>query len=183
MANGSVTRRGDSWRARYWHPETGKQHQRTFERQVDAQRFLRQQLEALDSGRWVDARAGRVTFEAFYGQWSQRQVWTDGTHKAMSLCGPLDDVLRCGAAQHQTEPRRGVGEVHDGWERGAVPAVGAGHHQDAFRQGPPVFRAAVRDKLIAVDPTEGVRLPRQRKREASMSTRHATGEGGAGRGR
>ena len=32
-----------------------------------------------------------------------------------------------------------------------------------------VFRAAVRDGLIATDPTVRVRLPRQRKREASMA--------------
>jgi integrase len=32
-----------------------------------------------------------------------------------------------------------------------------------------VFRAAKRDKLIAADPSEGVRLPRRRKREASMT--------------
>jgi integrase len=32
-----------------------------------------------------------------------------------------------------------------------------------------VLRAAVRDGLIASDPTEGVRLPRQRKREAAMT--------------
>jgi integrase len=31
-----------------------------------------------------------------------------------------------------------------------------------------VFRAAIRDDLIATDPTEKVRLPRQRKREAAM---------------
>ncbi len=84
MASG-VTRRGESWRARYRHPETGRQIQATFKRQVDAQRWLRDQLGTLDTGRWVDPRAGRVTLQAFYGQWSQRQVWTSGTHKAMSL--------------------------------------------------------------------------------------------------
>ncbi|CAN5818311.1 hypothetical protein BH20ACT6_BH20ACT6_19870 [soil metagenome] len=31
-----------------------------------------------------------------------------------------------------------------------------------------VFRAAIRDKVIAADPTEGIRLPRLRKREVSM---------------
>ena len=32
-----------------------------------------------------------------------------------------------------------------------------------------VFRAAVQDGLIVVDPTEGERLPRPRRREATMS--------------
>jgi hypothetical protein len=44
-----VTRRGDRWRARYRHPELGTQHQRTFDRKVDAQRWLRQALGKLDT--------------------------------------------------------------------------------------------------------------------------------------
>ena len=65
MASGSVTRRAQSWRARYTHPETGKRHQRTFKRQVDAQRWLRGQLEALDKGAWVNPQDGRVTFSSY----------------------------------------------------------------------------------------------------------------------
>src|SRR4051794_24062682 len=85
MADGSTTRRGKAWRGRYTHPDTGKRYQRTFARQVDAQRWVRQQLEALDAGRWVDPRGGRITFERYFVQWAERQVWTDGTQKAMSL--------------------------------------------------------------------------------------------------
>src|SRR5690348_10853300 len=84
MASG-VTRRGDSWRARYRHPESGKQVQRTFKRQADAQRWLRDQLGAIDTGGWLDPRAGRVTFSDFFRDYAARQVWTDGTHLAMSL--------------------------------------------------------------------------------------------------
>lgn len=47
----SVTLRGDSWRARYRHPDTGVQYQKTLTHQVDAQRWLRQQQHAtLDRG-------------------------------------------------------------------------------------------------------------------------------------
>jgi hypothetical protein len=78
MARGGVDKRGEAWRARYRHPETGKQHQRTFARQVDAQRWLRDQLGTIDSGRWVDPQAGRLTFVAYYTEWSRRQVWEEG---------------------------------------------------------------------------------------------------------
>ena len=60
MADGSVTRRDHRWRARYRHPELGTQHQRTFDRKVDAQRWLRQELSKLDTGTWVDSAAWQV---------------------------------------------------------------------------------------------------------------------------
>src|SRR6478609_208517 len=85
MASGTVTRRDGKWRARYWHPELRTQHQATFERKVDAQKWLRQELERIDSGRWVDASAGTVTFEEFFESWAARQVWMTNTQVAMSL--------------------------------------------------------------------------------------------------
>ena len=83
MASGSVTRRGDSWRARYTHPENGKRHQRTFNRQADAQRWLRGQMDALDKGAWVNPQDGRVTFSSYFAAWSQH---------------PLSACVRCPAS-------------------------------------------------------------------------------------
>ncbi len=167
MASG-VTRRGDSWRARYRHPETGKQHQQTFARKVDGQRWLRQQLEGLDGGRWVDPRAGRVTFEVYFEQWSERQVWTDGTHKAMSL------AVR--TATFKSMELRKIRPTHvEAWVKSMTvttterKALAPGTIKTRFVNCRSVFRAAIRDHLLVVDPTEGVRLPRQRKREASMT--------------
>ena len=80
-----ITRRGDRWRARYRHPETGRQHEQSFARQTDAVRWRRQQLDAFDRGRWVDPQAGKVSFLRYFEAWEQNQVWTDGTRKAMSL--------------------------------------------------------------------------------------------------
>ena len=167
MASGSVTRRGDSWRARYTHPETSKRHQQTFTRQVDAQRWLTKQLGSLDSGRWVDPRAGRVTFERYFEQWALRQVWTDGTHKAMSL------AVR--SASFSGMELRKVRPTHvEAWVKSMTVAtetrrsLAPGTIKTRFVNVRSVFRAAIRDDLIATDPTEKVRLPRQRKREAAM---------------
>lgn len=80
MASG-VTRRGDSWRARYRHPETGREHQRTFARKVDAGRWLREQQTALDRGTWLDPKTARTTV----GEWCE--AWLDGygTRRASTL--------------------------------------------------------------------------------------------------
>lgn len=166
---GSVARRGASWRARYRHPETGRQHERSFARQIDAQKWIRQQLAAIDGGRWVDPAAGRVTFEHYFESWAARQVWTDGTHKAMSL-----------AVRSSTFRGMEIGKIRathvESWVK--TMSVGGEGHRAPLAPGTirtrvvnvrSVFRAAVRDELIVRDPTEKVRLPRQRKREASMS--------------
>lgn len=168
MATTGITRRGSSWRARYRNPETGKQHERSFARLVDAQKWRRQQLEAIDAGRWVDPRAGRVTFGRFFEQWADRQLWTDGTHKAMSL------AVR--SATFREMELRKIRLTHiEAWVKGMAAGsadkrpLAPGTIKTRFMNVRSVFRAAVRDELIAVDPSEKVRLPRQRKREAAMT--------------
>ena len=113
MASGSVTRRGEAWRARYRHPELGTEHQRTFDRKVEAQRWLRQELERVESGTWVDGSAGSITFEQFFESWAARQVWTTNTQVAMSLAVRVDVVPIDAAARDPHHPRRDVGEVDD----------------------------------------------------------------------
>ena len=67
-------RRGESWRARFRHPDTGREYQKTFVRRADAQRWLREQQTAIDGGSWVNPRDCQVTFASYYASWSQRQV-------------------------------------------------------------------------------------------------------------
>jgi integrase len=158
-----VTRRGDSWRARYRHPETRKQIQRTFPRQADAQRWLREQLSAVDTGAWVDPRAGRVTLAAYFEGYSARQVWTDGTTKAMSL------AVR--TAPFAGMELRKIRPTHvESWVKAmTVQGLAAGTIKTRVVNVRSVLRAAMRDKLIAGDPTESVRMPRQRRAEAAMT--------------
>lgn len=164
-----ISRRGKSWRARYRNPETGRQHERSFPKQADAVRWRRQQLDALDRGRWVDPEAGKVSFARYFEAWERDQIWTDGTRRAMSL-----------AARSTTfadVDLRGVRPSHvEAWVKSmtvATPdrrrALAPGTIKTRFVNVRSVFRAAVRDGMIAVDPTAQVRLPRLRKREAAMT--------------
>lgn len=164
-----ISRRGDAWRARYRNPETGRQHERSFDRQADAVRWRRQQLDALDRGRWVDPEAGKVSFLAYYQAWSQDQLWTDNTRKAMSLAA--------GTTTFAEVDLRLIRPSHvEAWVKSmTVPTatrkrpLAPGTIKTRFVNVRSVFRAAVRDGMIAVDPTTQVRLPRLRKREAAMA--------------
>ena len=77
-------RANGKWRARY-RDESGKEHSRHFDRKIDAQQWLDQVTSAVVTGTYADPKAGRVTFAAFFGEWSARQVWAPGTVLAMSL--------------------------------------------------------------------------------------------------
>ena len=162
MAEG-VTRRGDSWRARYRNPRTGRQYQKTFPRQAQAQKWLRDQVGTLDKGSWIDPNAGRETFACYFARFVERQVWTDGTQKAMSLAvrsTPFADV----------QIRLVMPTDVEAWVKAmTLRSLAPGTVKTRFTNVRAVFRAAVRDEIIAKDPTVGVRLPRQRKREAAMT--------------
>ncbi len=167
VASGSVTRRGQAWRARYRHPELGTEHQRTFPRKAAAQRWLRQELE---QGRVRDV-GGRHRRVDHLG--AVRVVGcpagVDAQHPRGDVAGGPVDVVRLDAAAHDPDdPRRDLGEV-DGGRPPDRPALAPGTIKTRFVNVRSVFRAAVRDRLIGADPTDGVRLPRQRKRAEALS--------------
>ncbi|WP_433503549.1 hypothetical protein ACQP04_28125 [Pseudonocardia halophobica] len=81
----SIKRRPNgSWRARYRDAD-GREHARHFPRKIDAQAWLDEVTAAVVTGRYVDPRAGRVTLDDFYRDWSGRQVWVPSTATSSAL--------------------------------------------------------------------------------------------------
>ena len=107
-------------------------------------------------------RPARATFTNYYQDWGKRQVWESNTVRAMNLAArsvpfanlPLGRIRRSNVEQ---------------WVKATVVAdLAAGTIKTRFNDVRSVFRAAVRDRLIPHDPSEGVAIPRQRRREAAM---------------
>jgi integrase len=96
-------------------------------------------------------------------------VWEDGTHKAMSLAVRSttfrDMELRQIRPTHVEAWVKSMTVAHGDRLKPLAPST----IKTRFANVRSVFRAAVRDHLIASDPTESIRLPRQRKRAASMA--------------
>jgi integrase len=112
---------------------------------------------------FVAPALGRVTFAAFYLDWSTRQVWAPGTRTAMSLAVrsvPFGNVqlrsLRRSHLEHWVK-------FMD--DRGLAP----GTIRTRYNNVRSVLKGAVADGVLAADPCAGVRLPRARKREAAMT--------------
>lgn len=127
------------------------------------------------TGQYVDPRAGTVTFAAYFVGWSARQVWMPGTEKAMRLAAesvPFADMpLRSIRRSHLESSVKAMqvadrGKDKDGNSRPAGLAVGT--ISTRFNNVRAVFRAAVRDRLIVIDPTDNVRLPRRPRRDGEM---------------
>ena len=159
----SIAKRpGDRWRARY-RDEAGKEHAKHFDRKIDAQQWLDQVTASVVTGQYVDPKAGRITFEAFYKLWSERQVWAPGTRRAMDLAAR--------SATFAKIPLRAVRRSHvEKWVKemaGRKLAPGTIHTRTNNVRA--VLRGAVADRVIPSDPSEGVTLPRRRRADAAMT--------------
>jgi integrase len=167
----SIKKRPDGqWRARY-RDDAGKEHARHFTRKTDAQRWLNEVTASMVTGAYVDPKAGRVTFAGYFAGWAQRQVWESNTERnvrqaagSVTFAGvPLAALRRSHVEQWvkamRTAPR---GE-------GKPPGLAPGTIRTRVNNVRSVLRAAVRDRVIASDPSDGITLPRVRRPEVAMT--------------
>lgn len=159
----SIAKRPDGrYRARY-RDEAGTEHSRHFPRKVDAQAWLDQVTTSVVTGQYVDPKAGRVTFQAFYEQWRERQVWVPGTLRAMNIAA--------NSATFANLPLRSVRRSHvEQWvKQMTARKLAASTIHTRLNNVRAVLRGAVNDRVIPTDPSIGVALPRRRRAEAAMS--------------
>src|SRR4051794_31736953 len=143
MAGNIAKRANGKWRARS-RDAAGKEHSRHFDRKIAAQQWLDQVTSAVVTGTYADPQAGRITFAAFFGEWSARQVWAPGTLLAMSLAARSVPFAGKPMKQVPALGRRDLDQADE--RRRACPR----HDQDALRQrqvGVPRRREGQGDRL------------------------------------
>src|SRR3954453_13686829 len=159
----SIARRPDgTYRPRYRDAE-GREHARHFKRKADAQRWLAEGTAAGVTGTYVDPKAGRVTLSAFYATWAARQVWAPGTELAMSL------AVRTATFTHIELRLLRRSHVESWVKQMTAAGLAPGTVHTRVQNVRAVLPGAVRDRVIATDPSDGVTLPRRRRREHAMS--------------
>jgi integrase len=158
---GWVWKQDQAWRGAY-RDEAGKQHTKSFKRQIDAKRWIATEEAKVVRGDWVNPAAGKVTFAAFYADWSPRQVWLSSTRENADLA--------VSGVTFGEMPLRSIRRSHvEAWVKQMSASLAPTTIDTRFTIVRGVFRAAVADRLIPSDPTIGVVLPRKRKAEAAMS--------------
>ncbi len=145
------------WRARY-RDAACKEHARHFDRKVDAQRWLNSVTAAVETGNYVDPRAGRITLGEWAEKWFEGQAQLKPTTRSRYR-GILDghvlphwSATRLVAVSH-ADVQAWVAEQR---AAGAAPATVRKH----FRVLSLVLDLAVRDGRLPRNPCQGVNLPR-----------------------
>jgi integrase len=153
---------GSRWRAWYI-DDDGKERTKRFATKGLAEVWLTKQTSDMHTGSYVDPKHGKVTLASFYAEWSKHQVWVPSTRRAMDLAvngATFGDVpfseLRTSRIQAWVKAMQ---------DNELQPSTI--HTRLTNVRG--VIRAAVRDRKLSHDVSEGVRLPRQRKATAAMS--------------
>lgn len=157
------------WRARY-RDDAGREHARHFVRKVDAQRWLDDVTASIKTGQYVDPAAGRITFAEYFADWSRRQIWVSGTERAMRLAvdsATFGDVALSSLRRSHVEAWIKAMQTKDRGD-GRPAGLAPGTIRTRFNNVRAVLRAAVRDRVIVSDPSEGVTLPRSRRAAAAM---------------
>lgn len=151
------------WRARYRGPDR-RERSKTFDRKIDAERWLTTQEADLVRHEWVDPDRGAVTVSA----WAE--TWLAGRKhrlKPKTLAGYESLVRRW------IEPAFGkvpIGEVQAWSVREWVASMSqrglsASRVTQAVRLLSSMMRTAVRDRRIVANPCDNVDLPRSQRRE------------------
>lgn len=158
----SIQKRPDGqWRARY-RDGARKEHARHFSRKIDAQRWLNEVTASVVTGRYVDPKAGRITFAQWFEQWAAQQVWATGTK--------LKAEQALAAATFRESEIRAILPSHvQAWVKGLSVRLAPATVAVYYNLISSAFRAAVTDKVIAENPCAGAKLPRKRRREAAMT--------------
>lgn len=156
------------WQARYRDPQ-GKQLKRSFSRKSDAERFLTGVEHGMLTGGYVAPEAGRRTFSDYAEAWKAVQV-----HRPSTVLH-VETMLRRHA--YPTFGDRALSSVRpsevQAWVRGISDTLAPATVAVVYRYVAAIFRAAVADRVIAVSPCVGVKLPRKARHEVVPMTTEA----------
>ncbi|QJY47783.1 tyrosine-type recombinase/integrase [Pseudonocardia broussonetiae] len=151
-----------SWRAN-WRDPSGRQRAKTFATKRDAKRFLAELETSLTRGLYVDPHAGRMLLAPYATRWlsSRNDEITTRARDASVMRThvlPAWGTWALGRIDH-TSVQEWISDL--GQRRSAATVA------EAHRLLSAVLRAAVRDRKIAYNPCDGVKVPRRRKRDTA----------------
>jgi integrase len=142
----------------------GKERSRTFRTKKEAERHERAHHAAIDSGVWIDPRAGRVTLAAWATEWQRTVVHLrPKTRKIydVNLRNHILPVLGDYELAKLTPSmlRAWLSDLAAKDGRRSKP-IAAGTVAQAYRTLNRVLAAAVDDELVGRNPLRGVKAPR-----------------------
>lgn len=152
------------WRARYRGPD-GREHSKSFDRKIDAERWLRTELATLDRGQWIDPDHGNITWSEYSFQLiADRPHLGPRTIETDRLChnrvAPWIGDVPLARLTHE-QLRRLMAEL---------TAVGYAPETVArtMRWVRLTLNHAIRDRRILASPADGLVLPKARRTDMRL---------------
>jgi integrase len=146
-----------------WREPSGQQKAKTFRTKTEAKRFLTEIDGSLSRGLYVDPHAGRLLFTTHAQQWLDSRN-DELTTKARDASIMHTHVLpQWGTWQLSKIDHLSVQKWITELGTRRAPATVA----EAHRLTSAVLQSAVRNRLIAFNPCEGIRLPRRRRQDTA----------------
>ncbi|MBW3601647.1 MAG: site-specific integrase, partial [Actinobacteria bacterium] len=156
-----VTRRGQRWRARYRGPD-GRERSQSFDRKLDAERWLAIATADVVRGQWVDPALGRMSFASWARRWEAGLVGLRPSTRALNvrvLHGhllPRFGSTPLGRITHADVSAMVADDLAEG-----LSASATRRHVFVLRQ---VLEAAKTDGRLARNVARDVKLPAERSR-------------------
>ena len=145
------------WRARYRGPD-GRERSKTFERRVDAERWIAGVAFGIARGEWTDPARARVTV----GDWSRQWMSAKSPSLKATTRQDYQSILRtCILPTWERIPLAAV--THSDiatWVAQLAAQTGPSRCRKSATLLSGIMAAAVRDQRIARNPCDGVSLPR-----------------------
>jgi integrase len=164
MIDKRVTRSGEARYEVRVRGTDGKERSRTFRTKKEAERYERAHHAAIDSGVWIDPRAGRVTLAAWSSEWQRTVVHLRPKTRKIYDVNLRNHILPA-LGDHELAKltpsmlRAWLSDVTAKDGRRGKP-IAAGTVAQAYRTLNRVLAAAVDDELIGRNPLQGVKPPR-----------------------
>jgi Phage integrase, N-terminal SAM-like domain len=149
-----------------WRDTAGRQKAKTFRTKKEASAFLAEIEAAINQGAYVDPHAGRMRFGNY------AQCWLAARNDERTTVARDTSIMR-----NHVLPRWGsvpLGKIDhlavQRWVTELGERLSAATVAECYRLTAGVLRSVRRDRLIGVDPCEGVKLPRRRKKDVDGIT-------------
>jgi integrase len=145
-----ITRRNGRWQAA-WRVD-GRERTKTFDRRIDAERWLTSVEHSKLAGTYVDPQAGRVTFKEFAEEWRRVQTHREGTSRSVEQQLRLHVYPVIGSRPIAAiRPSEIQALVHQLGQQLSASTVAV-----TYSRVTAVFNAAVRDRVIVASPCPGM---------------------------
>lgn len=162
MAGHVRKRSATEWIATYYDPD-GRRRAKSFRRKLDADNFLAGQTVKVLTGEWIDPKAGRITVGTYARTWLDSHLIRDST---MVIYERYLRYMLDGQPALRNVP---IGDLRTStlreWQKYTAGRYAISTTRSARSVFASILGDAVIDRLIAVSPFVGLKMPKEETRE------------------